>query len=323
MTTPLGPGGSPPPGWYADPAGAPGRVRFWDGTRWTDRTRSSSTSTNPTSPHSSSTDPSGPKKPRRWLGLLALLVVVVLVATVLLVRQRPGDVVEDPLPTSTVVGGDDSSPTPTPPSTSPAPSASSTPSADSDPGDTSTATGPSARPVECDASRTDTLPAPATDGRVHGGPLSFARIDSPWFGPSATPRFPFSSDSYVQILRLDEELPWQASAQVGLAVFDDYPGSRTAAQTMLTCLLTCSFYTTVDVTLAENTTKATTVAGTKATQVDAALTFQHPQLKTTGSAVRIIVVETDPVTYFFSAEPGERADLMIEIDRATRSLTVS
>lgn len=307
MTTPLGPGGPPPPGWYADPAGTPGLSRFWDGTQWTGRT-----SADPSGGPTSGPRPGGRPR-RRWLGLLALLVVVVLVATVLVVRQRSGGVVGDPLPTSTVVGGDDSSPTPTP---SAAPSPSSSPEA------TPTSDGPTVRPVECDASRSDTRPAPADDDRVHGGPLSFARLQTPWGTPQATPRFPLSSDSYVQVQRLDEELPWQASVQVGVAVFDDYPGSRTAAQTMLTCLLTSSFYTSVDVTLAENAATTTRISGRAATRVDALLTFQHPRLKTTGSAVRIIVVETDPVTYYFSAVPRERSDLITETDRATRSLEV-
>lgn len=313
MTTPWGPDGPPPPGWYADPAGDPTQHRFWDGTRWADRTTTDPTSTDP-----SSGSPGGSQEPRRWLGLVALLVVVVLVATVLLVRQRSSGVVDDPLPTSTVVGGDDSAPKPTPRA-----SASPTPSARSDPGDTPSTDSPSVRPLECDTSRSDTQGAPAADDRVHGGPLSFARLDAPWTAPSATRRFPFSSDSSVQTLRLDEELGWQASAQVGLAVFDDYQGSRTAAQTMLTCLLTSSFYTSVDVTLAENKATATMVSGVKATQVDALLTFSHPQLKTTGSAVRIIVVETDPVTYYFSAVPRERSDLISQLDRARRSLAVS
>lgn len=34
--------GAPQPGWYADPAGGPGH-RYWDGSQWTSRTRSSST----------------------------------------------------------------------------------------------------------------------------------------------------------------------------------------------------------------------------------------------------------------------------------------
>jgi heat shock protein HtpX len=32
-------GSGPAPGWYPDPAGAPGRLRWWDGRGWTDQTR--------------------------------------------------------------------------------------------------------------------------------------------------------------------------------------------------------------------------------------------------------------------------------------------
>jgi hypothetical protein len=38
MSGPAGSSGAPVPGWYPDPDGAPGMVRWWDGARWSDVT---------------------------------------------------------------------------------------------------------------------------------------------------------------------------------------------------------------------------------------------------------------------------------------------
>ena len=60
----------PSPGWYPDPAGRPGHIRYWDGQAW-----SSATSAQP--------EPAGPPQ-RRWVpwtvvGIVALVVVTLVV----------------------------------------------------------------------------------------------------------------------------------------------------------------------------------------------------------------------------------------------------
>ena len=88
---------SPPPGWYVDPDGAPGRARWWDGAAWSDVTTPAGpgvdvvalpgqapqwesgeeliTSDSPTSP--------GTGRTRLLLGLGAVLVVVVVAVAAL------------------------------------------------------------------------------------------------------------------------------------------------------------------------------------------------------------------------------------------------
>jgi hypothetical protein len=157
---------------------------------------------------------------------------------------------------------------------------------------------------------------------VHGGPLSFARLPDGWSDPMPTSRFPFSRDSSVQTQRLPEDLPWQASAQAGVLTFDDAPDGKEATSRLLQCLVTSDFYTSVAVTVAENSTSSIKIGSTPATQLDALLTFSHPQLDTKGSKIRIIVVGSSPATYYFHAVPMERDDLIAELDAASRSLTV-
>ena len=124
------------PGWYPDPAGTPNRFRYWDGRAW-----SSDTTDNPAAAPAGAGVPSGPgdsggagspptQEGRRRFGplilVLAALVVLVLVG-VLVVRGLFADrpiVDPGPLPSSTVSGWDDSSPTTEPETPTPTPSVS-------------------------------------------------------------------------------------------------------------------------------------------------------------------------------------------------------
>ncbi|MBA8794441.1 hypothetical protein FHX74_002060 [Friedmanniella endophytica] len=287
------------PGWYPDPDRTPGRYRWFDGNRWT-----AQTTRDPRSAGSPGAAPIRRRPP--WLPIgIAALVLAVVVAAVALWPRGEDDQAGDPEPTSTVSSYDDGRTTPPTASPTPSPSVSAT-----------------ARPVACDEASPDQEPAPPADGRVHGGPLSFGRLPAPWEAPVATSRVPYSRDSEVQVLVLPEKYPWQASVQVGVATFDPYPGGDQATAAMLQCVLTSDFYTGVIVRVAEDTARATSVDGRAATQRDVLLTFRHPLLRTRGSRLRFVVVDSSPRTYFFSAVPMERSDLLGQVDQATRSLTV-
>lgn len=285
-----GPGGTGPgPGWYPDPDGTPDRLRYYDGRAWTGNVRKA-----------------GGAGRGRSAALITggvIVLVIIVVGVVVLTRQTSGAFTDANLPTSTVSGWDDSSPTVEPSSAEP-----------SGP--------PSARPVACDLAASNQLPDPPSDDRVHGGPLAFTRLPVSWQSPMATRRFPYSRDAQVQTQRMREELGWEASAQVGVLTFDDRPDGEDATSRLLQCLVTSDFYTSVDVTIAKNETKSIKVGSTPATRLDALLTFSHPQLKTKGSLIRIIVVDSDPRTYYFHAVPMERDDLIAELDAATSSLAV-
>lgn len=292
-------------GWYPDPDGSSG-FRYWDGRRWT---ASPSPHPSPAPPGLPTADRSAPARTRRrglglLLGALALLILIAVVATVVVTRPGRSDTTGTSAPNSTISSYDDGR------TDTPRASSSATPS-----------TQP--RPVACDQASIDQERTPPSDGRVHGGPLSFEQLPPAWSRPQPTSRVPYSRDSHVQTLNLPEELPWQASAQVGITIFTSFPGGAAATNAMLQCVLTSDFYTAVNVSLTKNTVTSTTVSGHRATQRDALLRFSHPELSTKGSRLRFVVVESDPITYYFSAVPMERSDLITQLDRATRSLEVS
>ncbi|RCK70357.1 hypothetical protein DT076_06815 [Desertihabitans brevis] len=118
----------------------------------------------------------------------------------------------------------------------------------------------------------------------------------------------------------EEELPWQSSAEVGELVLGTIAGPAQAPELLLQCVLSSSFYTSVDVAVAESSVRAVSVDGAPAYQLDARITFEHPRLRTTGSVLRIVVVDADVDGYWFSAVPQERDDLVAAVEEAGAGL---
>ena len=102
------PGSAPPPGWYPDPDGGAGLVRWWDGGRWSDVTTPSGPGVRvgeafdrPPAPPPQASGweawPEPPPAPRRRTGLLIALgalgvvLVLVLVGVLVTTRDRGGD----------------------------------------------------------------------------------------------------------------------------------------------------------------------------------------------------------------------------------------
>jgi hypothetical protein len=222
--------------------------------------------------------------------ITALIVIIVMV-----INNRTPSAIREPddLPTADVTGWDDSSPLPS--------------------------GSPTGRPVSCDQYTDNKLPEPPSDRRVHGGPLSFAQLHD-WSEPRPTSRFPYSRDAHNQQYVLPEDLPWAASAYAGVSTVPDYRDGGTATAQLLQCVVTSDFYTSVDVRVTENLARSIKISNTPAVQRDALLQFEHPELKTTGSRLRIIIVESQPMTFYFHAVPMERDDLIKDLDTATASL---
>ncbi|SDS16762.1 hypothetical protein SAMN04489812_1088 [Microlunatus soli] len=246
--------------------------------------------------------------------IAAVLVVLVVVVISVVAVSRHRAVVGEPtnVPSSTVSGWDDSSPYPSAPPTN-----SASPSADN-----SVEPVPSAHPEACDQYVPGSPPDQASDDRVSGGRLSFAKLPADWQGPDPVSRFPFSRGSMYQHQALPEELSWEASAYVGTSTYPEHSDLDRASNQLLQCVATSDFYTSVDVKITENSAKSITIGGKRGVQRDALLRFEHPDLKTTGSRLRIILVQTYPMSYYFQAVPKERTDLIKELDAATASLMV-
>ena len=314
------------PGWYPDPAGTPNRFRYWDGRAW-----SSDTTDNPVSApvgaagSGGSGDSGGPGAPptpggRRRFGplvlALAALVVLVLVG-VFVVRGLFADrpiVDPGPLPSSTVSGWDDSSPTPAPETPTPSP-----PVATPTPVPTPTEELPLQPCPQGDPQARQEHPS---DGRIHGGGLSFPKIAG-WKALAAPTAYSWAYDVGGQQKKLEPQ--WIATATVGaLFTGDGFDEPRRSAELVMQCVITSGFYTET----AERTdvwSKAVTVDGRPAWSIRAEVRIDVQEVRAKGDTVEVIVVDTgspESLAMFAGAVSLGDDNLLATMDSTIENLRV-
>jgi Protein of unknown function (DUF2510) len=314
-------------GWYPDPGGGQGLFRYWDGKAW-----SAATSTNPSAPppstglvgapaygqaatgsasygaerqhpdgagspygqesgpyHQSPSQPLGAsagayanyqqiqkkRSPIGWWIGGGALLVAIIVVTVLALRA--------------VTGG-------------------------------TTATGaPGGQPSSqvCPPQATAT-PEPGTqpnDGRVHGGPLSYPRLGSPWLPPQTENRVPFGRDAYTQEVLVEPNYQpgshWVASILVGeLQAGDGFFTPEQGSQIVVKCILG-RFYGDNPVQSEVKVNKQTTIDGHDAWLVESHLTFDIENLETKGETL-IVAIVTAPNSsgLYYASIPDTTPDLL-------------
>ena len=298
-------------GWYPDPGGAPGRFRHWDGTQW-----STETTDDPRRPAPGPPPPPRGRSPAFWVvALLALLVLVVIIVATLrtvLGGIRPIIGTDDPVPTSTVVGGDDSSPTPTPtPTPSPSRSASPSPSA-----------GTPAPLVPCPLGIPNLRAPHPVDNRVHGGNLSF--LVEPTFRPAAEEhRMTFAWDVTQQVLPVSAAPPWIAQLAVGrLRATDGFVHDpRNTAESLVQCTITGAMYNPHSPTRSDRRSEAVTIDGREGWLIETDITVTAPGLAFPGDRTIFLVVrDGENWGLFFGAVPIGDAALSAVLDRTVGSL---
>ena len=317
------------PGWYPDPAGTPNRFRYWDGRNW-----SSDTTDNPAVPPAAAGGPGGtsgaggagspPPTGRRRFGplilALAALVVLVLVG-VLVVRGLLADrpiVDPGPLPTSTVSGWDDSSPTTEPETPTPTPSV-SVPS-------------PTPTPVPTPTEEQPLQPCPQgqplarqdhpADSRVHGGGLSFPEARG-WESTSGS-AYSWAYDVGSQV-KLAESPSWYSDLTVGaLFTGDGFDEPRRSAELVMQCMITSGLYQNL-VGREDIWSRAVTVDGRPAWSIRAEVLVDYPDLTTKGDTVEVIVVDTGSpeslAMFVGAADIGDRS-LQKTLDSTIKNLRV-
>lgn len=245
------------------------------------------------------------------IGGLALVVVLGMIIF-FAVRQagagRP--ITDDPVPSSTVSGWDDSRPTATPtatptPSSSPSPSGSGTAE--------STIACPTGNPRERG-------PRPP-DGRVHGGGLSFPRIDG-WVDDMQTSGVSWGYD--VESQGFSVYPGWAAFLGVGeIRAADGFaPSPKAAAQKVMQCVASSGWYAT-EQSAKDLKAERATIDGHEAwwIRTDIHVTDR----KVPGDTVDVIVVDTgrpDAYGLFIGAVAIGDAGLQTLRDNAVRDLTV-
>ena len=287
------------PGWYPDPARAPGRFRYWDGSTW-----SQVTTANPSDAPPPATSGPAPRRYRNRLIMIMAVVVVLAIAAIFAVRAIVGDntiVDGGPLPTATVSGGDDSSPsatpTPTPSSPSPSPTPTPTPNASTPPPMTSC-------PVGDPTARQDH----PSDGRIHGGGLSFPKQQG-WDPSALKTGLTWAYDVDGQDKTIEEQ--WFAMFAVGaLSTADGFEAPQQAAEGVMECTATSEYYEGFQ-SRRDVFSRPVTVAGHPAWEIRSEIRVKSPKTTLPGDVVDVVVVDLDSpeaLAMFWGAVPiGDQA----------------
>ena len=183
----------------------------------------------------------------------------------------------------------------------------------------------------CPPDRSDSPPAtpPPADGRVHGGPVSYPQLGSPWEAPQGESRVPFgvnvlSQDVPVQANYDGKGGGWVASVLVGeLQAGDGFFTPQQGSQIVVKCILG-KFYGKNQVGSDVVTDKATTIDGHDAWLVESKLTFDIPGLQTKGERLIVAIVQASPERsgLFYASIPDTTPELLQPARDALSQLTV-
>jgi hypothetical protein len=313
------------PGWYPDPGGGQGLFRYWDGKAW-----SAATSPNPSAPPPSQglvgggtpqqegqpygqggqagydQSPYGQdyggsayanyqelqkkRSPIGWWIAGAALVIVIIVVAVMAVRAVIGE---------TGISGN-----------APAPQ----PSQD-------------ACPPQNTASPEATV-SPPYDGRVHGGPVSYPELDSPWSFPQNDNRVPFGSDVQHQTVVDQANYDgkgrlWVASVLVGeLQAGDGFFTPEQGSQIVVKCILG-SFYGDNPVNSNVKVNEKVTIDGHEGWLVESQLTFDIAGLEAKGEYLIVAIVSAGNRSgLYYASIPETTPELMQPAREALEQLQV-
>jgi len=223
-----------------------------------------------------------------WLGAAALLLVVVLVATFVVRGLTGGGVTAGP---GTGQPSQDACPVTTPglPGDSPVPR--------------------------------------GNDGRVHGGPVSYPALGSPWGAPKGDVRVPFGRDVASQEVMVERNyIPnsnWVASVLVGeLRAGDGFFTPQQGSAVVVKCILG-AFYGDNEVQSDVKINRATTIDGREGWLVESQLSFDIPNLKTRGELLIVAIVTTGATAgLFYASIPDTTPQLVQPAREALQNLKV-
>ena len=181
----------------------------------------------------------------------------------------------------------------------------------------------------CPAEKLDT-PAPSSrpnDGRVHGGPLSYPLLGSPWGAPGSDTRVPFGSDVQRQDVLVESDYQptksWVASVLVGeLQAGDGFFTPEQGSQIVVKCILG-KFYDNNPVTSNVKVNEAATIDGHEAWIVESQLGFDIRGLQTKGELLIVAIVANGATSgLYYASIPDTTPELVQPARDALEQLQV-
>ena len=295
------------PGWYPDPAGVPGRLRYWDGSQW-----STVTTDDPREPLPGDATPQGGETPvpdRRRLTVIIAVIVVVVIGVVSLAvylgNLRP--VADRAVPTPTATLND----SPAPPTREPFQSRSATPT-------------PATR-LRCPKGNPNLRAAHPMDDRVYGGNLSFP--EQPTFeSASVEPRFSFAYDVVQQTLQVSKDPGWIAQLAVGQLPGKDgfVNDAKTTVENLVRCVIAGNMYSPYLPARTDIRSESLSIDGHDGWLIDSEITVDRPDLPVAGDhTIFIVVRDGQKWGFFFGAVPLGNAQLDAVLAETIRDLRAS
>ena len=173
---------------------------------------------------------------------------------------------------------------------------------------------------QCPPQRSGSPSAPSSttsDGRVHGGPVSYPQLGSPWGAPTGENRVPFGVDVLSQNVDVEPNYDgpgtnWVASLTVGeLQAGDGFFTPEQGSQIVVRCILGV-FYGNNPVESEVKVNKATTIDGKDAWIVETQLSFDITGLRTKGELAIIAIVQASPERsgLFYASIPDTTPELV-------------
>jgi hypothetical protein len=140
-------------------------------------------------------------------------------------------------------------------------------------------------------------PRQYTDDRVHGGPVSYPRLSSPWGTPQSDDRVPFGSDVKEQNIVIEhdyqQDSDWVASVLIGrLEAGDGFFTPKQGSKIVAKCIASGAFYGDNKVQRSDQQSKAMQVDGHKAWYLKSHLSFNIKGLHTNGETMIIVIIQT-------------------------------
>ena len=288
-------------GWYPDPAGAPGRYRYWDGANWSD-----ATTTNPSQqPPPRMLPETGKKGGKGWIIALVAIALVTLLIVALVLRTTGrgplggggGGATEDWNSSTPSVSAWDEVSTPTPPPTG-------------------------GSIVACPVTQVRTTTKQGNDGLIRGGGLAFTPING-WIIEGLY--LQWVSDFQGQVKTIYPG--WMSNVGVGaLNHVDGFTDPRLAATQTLECFASSGYYQYF--TGREDLiNEPYSIDGHQGWRIRANVYVDHPTLsQVKGDVVDIIVVDLGPgstnLGLFVSSVTIDDDRVQPLVDRVIESLTV-
>jgi hypothetical protein len=199
-------------------------------------------------------------------------------------------------------------------------------------GETGTTGVPGGQPSQdvCPATSTasPTAPSHPADGRVHGGPVSYPMLGSPWGPPQGENRVPFGSDVQSQLVPVETNYDgnganWVASVLVGeLQAGDGFFTPEQGSQIVVKCILG-KFYGDNPVKSNVKVNEKATIDGHDAWLVESHLTFDIAGLNTKGELLIVAIVSAGNRSgLYYASIPDTTPELVQPARDALKNLQV-